>query len=94
MHKICIFPKRCKSLVFVKKIKISIYLFWGEMDQEKVFGEVLERKEAYLDYAQCTINNAQYAWLYAQYTFLHVRFLQSFVLRRNGSRKSVWWSSK
>ena len=25
------------------------------MDQEKVFGEVLERKEAYLDYAQCTI---------------------------------------
>ena len=31
------------------------------MDQEKVFGEVLERKEAYLDYAQCTINNAQYA---------------------------------
>ena len=73
MHKICIFPKRCKSLVFVKKIKISIYLFWGEMDQEKVFGEVLERKEAYLDYAQCTIlctiNNAQYTWLYAQYTF-------------------------
>ena len=44
MNKICIFPKRCKSLVFVKKIKISIYLFWGEMDQEKVFGEVLERK--------------------------------------------------
>ena len=72
MHKICIFPKRCKSLVFVKKMKISIYLFWGEMDQEKVFGEVLERKEPYLDYAQCTIlctiHNAQYAWLYAQYT--------------------------
>ena len=72
MHKICIFPKRCKSLVFVKKMKISIYLFWGEMDHEKVFGEVLERKEPYLDYAQCTIlctiHNAQYAWLYAQYT--------------------------
>ena len=42
------------------------------MDQEKVFGEVLESKEPYLDYAQftilCTIHNAQYAWLYAQYT--------------------------
>ena len=53
-------------------MKISIYLFWGEMDHEKVFGEVLERKEPYLDYAQCTIlctiHNAQYAWLYVQYT--------------------------
>ena len=25
-------------------------LFQGEMDQEKVFGEVLNRKKAYLDY--------------------------------------------
>lgn len=37
------------------------------MDEEKVFGEVLDRKKAYLDYAQCTIlctiHNAQYSWL-------------------------------
>ena len=63
MHKICIFLKRCKSLVFVKKkMKISILLFWDKMDQEKVFGEVLKRKETYLDYAQ----------YYAQYTMHNV----------------------
>ena len=58
MHKICIFPKRCKSLVFVRKNENFHSSVWGEMDEEKVFGEVLERKEVYLDYAQ----------YYAQYT--------------------------
>ena len=37
-------------MVFVKKLKFFISLFWDEMDQEKVFGEILETKEAYWDY--------------------------------------------
>ena len=37
-------------MVFVKKLKFFILLFWDEMDQEKVFGEILETKEAYWDY--------------------------------------------
>ena len=48
------------------------------------------------------MHNAQY---YAQYTMHNMHdymhntrcfksALQSFALRRNGSRKSVWWSSK
>ena len=37
-------------MVFVKKLKFFILLFWDEMDQEKVFGEILETKEACWDY--------------------------------------------
>ena len=37
-------------MVFVKKLKFFISLFWDEMDQEKVFVEILETKEAYWDY--------------------------------------------
>ena len=57
------------------------------MDQEKVFGEVLERKEPYLDYAQYTMHNMHD---YMHNTRCFKSALQSFALRRSGSRKSVW----
>ena len=44
------FLKRGESMILVKKLKFSHLLFLSKIDREKVFADVLDKKEAFKDY--------------------------------------------
>ena len=65
------------------------------MDQEKVFGEVLERKDAFLGYKNIDLKkplNLHFSKGVSPWFFLKKKMevFPSFVLMQKGSRKSVW----
>ena len=68
------------------------------MDQEKVFGEILETKEAYWDYNDMGLKRTPKISILpkglVQDFCLNFKLFHSFLLMKNGWRKSVWWSSR
>ena len=44
------FSKGVRSIVFVKNLKFFHPFIFGKISQENVFGDILERKKAFLDY--------------------------------------------
>ena len=74
-----------KSMVLVKNVKFLHPFFWGKKGLEKVFGIVLDRKEAILDYKNINLIRKLRNWHFSKgvsqmVLFKNLKFLDSFVL--------------
>ena len=46
-------------MIFVKKFKIFLYFFWGKMSLEKMFYDVLDKKETIYNYKNNNFSEGQ-----------------------------------
>ena len=82
-------------MILVKKLKFFQLLCLSKIDREKVFGDVLLRKQAFLDYINMDLKRKQNSHFCKGDQIVHdfgqkvVAFL-SFVFIKNRSRKSVF----
>ena len=81
-------------MVFVKNFKLCERFVFCKIHPEKVFGDVLVRKEAFLDNINMDLKRRQ-NWFFFAKGIVHdfgqkVEVLSSFVFVKNRSTKSVW----
>ena len=60
---IFIFSIRGYSILFVKNLKFLHLVFFRQNDKKKVFGDILDRKIAFLDYKNIDIRKLQNVYL-------------------------------
>ena len=58
-QRIGIFPKRLIHMVLVKNFNFSMFFIFGKINQQNVFGVILESQKAFLDYKKQKVKKVE-----------------------------------
>ena len=80
-------------MILVKKLKFFHLLYLSKIDREKVFADVLDKKEAFKDYKNNCLRKTQ-NWNFSKgvspWFWSKFEILLTFRFMQNTPRKSIW----
>ena len=80
-------------MILVKKLKFFHLLYLSKIDREKVFADVLDKKEAFIDYKNNCLRKSKFRIFpkgLVQRFDQNLEISSTYIFMQNSARKSTW----